>query len=398
MQPIPTLRPDFRDLVEDQTSPVAKMVLALARRGEATATELAGDVAMARSSVSALLTDLRQKNVVLETDRRQSGVGRPTTMHSLHPELGTAAGVLLGLGEIRLSLCDVTHTVLTDETFLIDAAYTPEDALTLVHGALIRHCASLGKTVSSLIGVGLAVSAPVTKEGVVLFSSSLPGWSGVEIGSAFARRLGCPVHVENESHCGALAEMIWGAAKGEPDFAMFKFDLGVGGAVVIDGVLRRGANGCGGEFGHLTLDPKGPLCGCGNRGCLSTYTSGSHILLAVGKKSGRPLALADFVKEAREGNRSYRRLLEDAAEMAGHGVAMIGTALNPPLFLITGGLAQAGPLFLDPLRESYVKNTFCKQSALLPEQRTRIEPGFFLGNDNVLGAAALVLRQLSRTA
>ncbi|MFO1201603.1 MAG: ROK family protein [Tabrizicola sp.] len=231
-----------------------------------------------------------------------------------------------------------------------------------------------------------------------MFGSILPSWSGVKVGEVFHRRLGCPVHVDNESHCGALSEMTWGSARGELDFVMFKFDLGTGGAIVLDGQLRRGANGCGGEFGHMTVDPRGALCRCGNRGCLETLVGGSYLLQMAHEATGQELTLPEFVKEARAGHTGFRRLIEDAGSAAGLAVGLIGSALNPPLFLITGGLALAEDLFLAPLRASFERHTLCRPSLLPENQRPVIKPGQFLSNDNVLGAAALVLRQLAQVA
>lgn len=386
----------FKDLVSVHGSPVAQMLIALASRGEASAADLVAETQMSRASVSTLLSDLRKSNVVLDVERRQNGMGRPTQMHSLNPNIGTAAGVLLGLGEIRVSLCDVSHQVLTDERIDIDEDYSPVRAAEAVAAILHAHCAEVGLRIQDLIGVGLAVSAPVAADGSVMFGSILPNWSGVKIGAVFHDQLGCAIHVDNESHCGALSEMTWGAAKDATDFVMFKFDLGTGGAVVIDGVLRRGANGCGGEFGHLTIDPGGALCRCGNRGCLETLVGGSRLLQLAHDATGRTLSLPEFVNEARNGNAGYRRLIEDAGSNAGLAVGLIGSALNPPMFLITGGLAAAGDLFLEPLRAAFERHTLCRPSLLPESQQPKILPGNFLNNDNVLGAAALVLRQVSR--
>jgi predicted NBD/HSP70 family sugar kinase len=197
---------------------------------------------------------------------------------------------------------------------------------------------------------------------------------------------------------GALYEMTWGEAKGEADFVMFKFDLGSGGAVVMDGRIRRGANGFGGELGHMTIDPRGALCRCGNRGCLDTFTGGALLLQQAQRATGQSLTLSQFVNEAQAGHLGYRRLIEDAAEHAGIGLGIIGSALNPPMFLITGGLARAGDLFLAPMRASYDRHTLSRQSLLPEGQQTRIFAGSSPDNDNVLGAAALVLRQVAQVA
>lgn len=389
----PNSLPDFHSLITPADTPSARLVRALALKGEATAAELVAETRLSRSAVSTALGDLRNAKVVLDIDTRQAGMGRPTLLHGLHPGLGVCGGVLLGLDEIRLSLCDVTHSVLTDESVPMRRDYAPQDAANTVHATLQRHCAALGIAVEALIGVGLAVSAPVSPEGVVLSGSILPTWNGVALGPLFASVLGCPVHAENESNCGAFAEMMWGAAKGESDFVLVKLDLGIGGAIVENGRLLTGARGAAAEFGHLTMDPRGALCRCGNRGCLETIAGASALLRQAETVTGRPVELAEFVQEARRGHPGFRRLLDDAADMAGWGIGLIGTVLNPPLFVISGGLAQAGEPFVAKLRDSYLRHTVRLNNEA---EATRFVIGRYLSNDTVLGGVSLVLRQERR--
>ncbi|MCX7670015.1 MAG: ROK family protein, partial [Anaerolineae bacterium] len=146
------------------------------------------------------------------------------------------------------------------------------------------------------------------------------------------------------------------------------------------------------------VNPRGALCRCGNRGCLETLAGGSCPLQMAREATGQQLTLHEFVKEARAGQTGFRRLIEDAGHAAGLALGLIGSALNPPMFLVTGGLALAADLFFAPLLASYERHTLCRPSLLAEHQRTRIMPGHFLSNDNVLGAAALVLRQISRVA
>ena len=388
--------PRFKDIA-NRSTPLGKALIAIAIRGEASAADLVADTGMSRSSVSGILAELRGSGAVLDVDA-QRGIGRPTLVHALNPALGVFAGVLLGLGEIRVILCDAAREVLAHEHILLNVGYTPDEGAAITAEVLTRMCAGLNIVTTDLVGTGLAVSAPISPEGTVLYGGIFPSWNGVAIGAIFAQVLGCPIHVDNESHCGALYEMSWGAARGESDFVMFKFDLGTGGAIVIDGKIRRGANGFGGELGHLTIDTRGMLCLCGNRGCLDTFTGGHMLLAEAARTLGHPISLPDFVAEARSGHLGHRRLIEAAGEYAGIGLGMLGSSLNPPMFLITGGLALAGELFLAPMRASYERHTLCRPSQLPESQKTRFVTGTSPATDNVLGAVALVLRQEGRVS
>lgn len=388
-----TMLPRFLDLIESADTPAARISRALARRGQATASVLVADTGLSRSVVSSTLTALRGSDVVLDMDTRQTGMGRPTLVHGLNPKLGVGAGILLGLEEIRVSLCDVTHSFLIDESVPVARDYSPEMAADVVRATLTRHCTSLGITIADLIGVGFAVSAPVSPKGVILAGSILPRWHGISVGELFGPALGCPIHAENESNCGALAELMWGAAQGEDDFLMVKFDLGIGGAIIRHGEVDRGAWGAAGEFGHITLDPRGTICRCGNRGCLETFAGGALLTRQAETFVGHPVTMNELVEGAEKGKGGFRRLLEDAADMAGWGLGLIGTVLNPPMFLLAGGLAQSQALFNTRLQESYRRHTMHFPD---PSLEPRFVQGKFLSNDTVLGGMSMVLRQEAR--
>lgn len=389
----------IKELFEDGSSPAGRIVRAIAAIGAATATQLVQSTGLARSTVSTLLTELKDSGVVLDVDTKSNGFGRPSQLLSLNPVAGRCAGVLLGLGEIRIAICDLAHTVLSDVWFAMRNDYTPEEAAECVRDSLEKQCATLGVEISDLLGVGLAISAPVSYEGEILNGSILPTWCGTNIADVFATQISCPIHVENESHCGALAEMTWGAAVGEPDFVLFKFDLGIGGAVVLDGTVQRGAHGYAAEFGHMSLDPRGPLCRCGNRGCLETFAGAFQLMRYAEQASGEPVGIEQFVERARSGDPGYRRLVEDAAEMAGWGMGLTYTILNPPLFIIAGKLAEVGDLFIGALEKSFSRHSVAPPPHAPDKRRPRFVVGTFRGNDDtVMGAVALVLRQHGRIA
>lgn len=390
---------NINNLFLDQDSPAGRLVRGLAALGAATAGQLVRPTGLGRSTVSTVVSELRDADIVIDVEVKANGFGRPSQLLSLNPASGRCAGVLLGLGEIRIVICDLTHAVLSDVWIPIRRDYTPEEAADQVKASLTAQCASLGLTISDLLGVGLAISAPLSYDGKVLNGDVLPTWGGVDLAEIFSSRIGCPLHAENESHCGALAEMTWGAAVGEKDFVLYKFDLGVGGAIVRDGVVYRGISGAAAEFGHIVLDPQGSLCRCGNRGCVQTFVGGFHLARHAEAFSGQPVTIDQFIERAREGRLGYKRLIEDAAEKAGWGMGITSSILNPPLFIIAGKLATIGKPFLEPLERSFARHTLP-----LPEHAPGVHaPRFvvarFLGNDDtVMGAVALVLRQHGRIA
>lgn len=385
---------EFRELFVDREAPAGRIVRAIAATGSVSATQLVKSTGLARSTVSTVLTDLKDRGFVLEGETRSAGFGRPTQLVSLNPTQGFCAGVLFGLGEVRVAVCDLAHTVVSDFWFEMPRDYTPSDAAARVRAQLEQECAKLGIRTTDLLGVGLAVSAPVSYEGEVLNGSILPTWCGIDIAEVFSSEIDCPIYAENESHCGALAEMTWGAAVGEPNFVLFKFDLGVGGAVVIDGTVHRGAFGNAAEFGHISLNPHGPLCRCGNRGCLETYAGGFNLIRLAEQATGEKVSIETFIDRVRGGDAAYRRLVDDAAEMAGWGMGITSTILSPPLIVIAGKLASIGEIFMTALERSFARHAVQPPAHAPHIRNPRIVAGKFLGNDDtVLGAVALVLHQ-----
>ena len=184
----------------------------------------------------------------------------------------------------------------------------------MVKSAIAQSYEENGLPVAGLLGVGVSVSGPVSRDGVVLRASMVPTWAGVNIRDVFGPVLEQPIFADNESNCSAIAELMWGAAVGHDDFVLFKIDLGVGGAIVQHGRLVTGIAGGAGEFGHISIDPGGDLCRCGNRGCLELYASFTRPLEQISRVVRRQVTMDDVITMAEAGrrqgvadDRGYRR-------------------------------------------------------------------------------------------
>jgi predicted NBD/HSP70 family sugar kinase len=213
----------------------------------------------------------------------------------------------------------------------------------------------------------------------------------------FEQELERPIFADNASKCSAIAEMTWGAAVGVDDFVYVLLDLGIGGAIVNQGRILHGVAGAAGEFGHMTIDPNGELCRCGNRGCWELYAGFKGAATMASKRFGRPMGIFDVIALAEQGDVGSRRLIEDAGEAAGRGLALVGAAINPELILIGGKLARAGPMFFHPLEANFDKYALVKRGDVAAEARTRIVPATMIENGACMGAVGLVLRHFGRS-
>ncbi len=375
-----------------------RILRAMRAQGPLSAADLARATGLARSTVSTALAGLRKSGIVVDalSVPGARGVGRPSSALTLNPEAGTCVGLHLSLEDVRLVLADVSHSVISERTIPLSRDYPPEAAVAAARDALAEAYAGAGLPPAGLIGVGVSVSGPVAPDGTMHRASILPGWAGLNIRDLFAPAFERPIFADNESNCAAIAEMTWGAAVGEPDFVLFKIDLGVGGAIVANGRLVKGVAGGAGEFGHVSLDPEGELCRCGNRGCLEIAASFARPLAELSRVTGRPVDMDEAIRMAEAGDAGALRLIEETAERAGRGLAMAGTILNPPLILIGGRMALAGDMLMAPLTRAYERQALIKTRGLPPGQRTRITLGRFTETDSLLGAVGLVLRDVGR--
>ncbi len=195
---------------------------------------------------------------------------------------------------------------------------------------------------------GLGLPAPVVNN-VVRSSAIFPGWEDVDSSATAAAVLGVPVQVENDANLGALAEHRQGEGRGHSSLVYVKIASGVGAGIIINNELFHGADGTAGELGHLTVDEQGPMCRCGSRGCLETYTSAEHIARLVSPTLPE-VTLQEVVDEATRGTVSAQRALEDAGLHLGWALASVVNLLNPSVIIVGGRMAGAGELLLEPAR------------------------------------------------
>ena len=392
---------ELKSLLAERTqdTPTGRVVRTLSERGTLSATQIAQLTGLAKSTVSTVLAELRRTDMVVEVAGDTArGVGRPAKALTLNPLAGTCIGILIGQTEIQLTLADVSHSVLFDRTVELDLDYRPADAQGIVRDLIDEAYRGQRLRRSGLLGVGIAMGGPVNPvNGTVIRAGGMPVWAGVDLREFFGPMFeGLPIFCDNESNCSAIAEMTWGAAKGHDDFIVYTLGLGVGGAVVVGGKVMRGIAGGAGEFGHMMLDPKGPLCRCGNHGCLEAYANFRDPLAEAERHFGRDLRVGEVVDMAIAGDPVCRELIARTAEAGGHGLGLIGSVFNPSLVVVSGRLAGAGDILMRPLAESFERHTLIKHDDVPATARTVLRPSSFADNGACMGAVGMVLRHHGR--
>ncbi len=213
--------------------------------------------------------------------------------------------------------------------------------------------------------VGVGVPGLVTRSGVLRAAPNLDGVADFAVGELLSDRFGSDVHVDNDATCATVAEWLLGAGRGTDDMMLITLGTGIGGGAVTNGGLVRGANGFAGEFGHMVVDPTGPMCPCGRRGCWERYASGSGLAMlardaATGHRlrgvvrhaGGDPQAVrGEHVQAAaREGDPEALAVIDEFSRWVALGLANLTNALDPELFVLGGGLAAGSDLYLEPIR------------------------------------------------
>jgi glucokinase len=255
--------------------------------------------------------------------------------------------------------------------------------------------------------VGVAAAGFVDSErSTILYSPNL-SWRNEPFKAELASRLGIPVFIENDANAAGWAEYRFGAGRGVKHMIMLTIGTGVGGAIIVDGHMVRGGFGIAAELGHINVVPDGVLCGCGQRGCLESYGSGTALLKAAKQlvASGAPEAkrLAELESEvgSLSGVEVYRAIQErDSGALAlltelgtalGRAVASLVAVLDPELVVIGGGVSAAGDLLLEPIRKAYLEHLPAR--GFRPE--LRIEAATLVNDAGVVGAADLARIELT---
>jgi len=280
-----------------------------------------------------------------------------------------AIGVDLGGTNLRIAAVDEQGRLMEKVTLGTKTVLGRDHVLNDMCEA-IRHASDKYKGAGELLGVGIGVPGIIDMQtGMMRESPNLPGWADYPVRSEIEKRLGAPVILENDANVAALGEKWLGAGRHVGDMAMLTLGTGVGGGLVLGGKIWHGMTGMAGEFGHMTVDPEGQLCGCGNHGCLEQYASATAIMrmaremIASGDAPGlAKAASADAEFSAREiynlaiqGDEQARRVFRRVGRALGIALATMVNGLNLEMYVIGGGVCRAweafSPTIFEELRQ-----------------------------------------------
>jgi glucokinase len=276
---------------------------------------------------------------------------------------------------------------------------TPRGSEALVDD-LLDVVALLRAEVPGVVAVGVGLPGLVDRSGALRFAPNLPGVVELPVGAMASAATGLPVVVDNDATCATWAEHLVGAARGAADVLLVTLGTGIGGGLVLDGRLARGANGFAGEIGHMVVDADGIACVCGRRGCWERYASGSGLgrMAREAAEAGRGVRMVDLAggnpdlvrgehatAAALEGDREAMAVVDRFAGWFAIGLANLVHVLDVQTCVIGGGLVEAGDVVLGPIRRQFVDRVFA------PEHRPAVDivPAQLGERAGAIGAALL---------
>ncbi|WP_062070844.1 ROK family transcriptional regulator [Demequina sediminicola] len=364
-----------------------RLLDAIRQFGSITQVEIAQATGLSPATVSGIVKDLLAAGIV-ET-RHTIRSGRRAQMVTLAHKTGLLVGLHVTERSLRVAVADSRFEFLERRVLPLPDDHRHDTTLDRAAVMVAELVDGLGSGLTEVLGIGIGVPAPVDPAtGAISVAGILRGWEGIPLGEVLGRRLGVPVTVDNDANLGALGEVRFGAGRGISNLLYIRASHGVGSGVIVEGAIHHGHRGLAGEIGHALVDPQGPICRCGSRGCLITVC-GSHALVDSLRQSHGPLTLADVLTYAEQGDPGCQQVVMDAGAAIGLVAANAAVAVGPSVVLMGGELAAAGDLLMAPIEEAMRRRVPVSQAPAVEVRANQ------LGEDAELYGALAVAADLS---
>ena len=257
-------------------------------------------------------------------------------------------------------LCVVIDVDISNEPEIIRELRYPTPHASQLVDTLTKLAEELGEVETVSVGVpGL-----ITLDGVMRASPNIPGSIDVAVKSELTARLGRPIWVDNDGNASALAEWRYGAGRGARNMWMVTLGTGIGGGHVVNGAVQRGVNGFAGEIGHMVVNPDGPRCTCGRKGCWEVYASGRGLRMLANGEPGESV-----IERARQGDADAVAVLEAFARWVAIGISNLTNVSDPDLIVIGGGVSEDADIIMPMLQRWFVETLYSPEQRQHPELR-----------------------------
>jgi len=394
------------DLVDGTTlmlEPIeAAVVTAIRRQGPLSRSDISEQLDYSRASVTGIVGRMIDARILTEAGEGKSAGGRRPFLLDLNPNLGYVVGVDIGATSVDVALADFRGIILERACEPADVRGRPEAFLNHVADLINALLARRGASAAQVIGIGVGVPGPVEfLSGVLIAPPLMPLWEGFPIKSFMRGRFPqARVVVDNDVNIMAKGEHQAGAGKGMDSFLFIKIGTGIGCGIISHGEVYRGADGAAGDVGHICVDYNGPVCHCGNQGCLEVMAAGPAIaaegrvraeagesaFLAARLAERGALTAEDVGDAAAAGDRAALEIIRRSGRMIGGVLATLVNFYNPQAVFIGGGVANIGHGLLSAIRQATLR-----RATALSTRRLRVEYSQLGEDAGVIGGIWLAL-------
>ncbi|MBF8185180.1 ROK family transcriptional regulator [Nonomuraea sp. K274] len=349
--------------------------------------QIAARTRLTAQTVSVIVRRLLEDGLVVEDGSEPSSGGKPRRILRVDARAGYAVGVHFDPGEISCVLADLAGRPVTRLHLPVRAGLPPDTVVKQMARAARRMLKAAGVPDEKVLGVGLACPGPLDADGVMVSPPRLPGWDQVPIRSLLREHTQFPVTVDNDATAAAIGERWAGIARSTPSFAYLYLGTGIGGGIFLDNQVYRGRSLNAAEFGHITVEPDGPACYCGNRGCVEAVCCPSAIEAAMSDVSpGGPAGHAAICAAAACGEPVARAVIERVAGRLADAAVSVVNMLDIDLLVLGGpALRDVGEIYREVIARAVSSRSLARRL-----HAVRVETSPIAADAAAIGAATLV--------
>lgn len=379
---------------------------AIREAGAISRADLAKQTGLHPATLTHITRELIERGLVEEAGFGESHVGRRSSLLRIHSQIGNIIAVRLSRHDIQGLLTDLDMHKTTSHTVTSSFLSHPIDITLPTLLELIETLISKsGVDRETILGIGICAPGPLdARRGVLIAPPNFPGWVSSPIRQIVGEKTGFTTFLDNDANGAALAEKWFGACRDMDNFVYLLIEDGVGGGLVVNGDIYRGQHDIAGEIGHMTIDRNGPVCDCGNIGCLELYASPRAVearvrqTLMTGRNSplrervGSDLERITFelvAEAAHQGDAIAREAVLETAQALGVAVVNTINAFDPQAVVLGGKIGLVGDLILPVIQENVERRAISRREQQVPVILSELG-----ANAPVVGAFSLVLREL----
>jgi glucokinase-like ROK family protein len=384
----------------------AEVMRAIRRQGSISRTEISNITGWSKAKASQEIRNLVHKGYLLEIGEGVSQGGRRPQIIRINDQLGYIVGIDIGATSLEIAVADVAGKISHRRLEAADVRMKPEVLLDRCIEIIKDMINALSSSTDRILGIGVGVPGPVNfARGVLVAPPLMPDWENFLIRDYFKQAFPSSfVVVDNDVNIMALGEQRAGDGANIDHFIYVKIGTGIGAGIVSNGKIHRGSDGCAGDIGHICVNKQGPLCSCGNTGCLEAMAAGpaiaakamqaahngtSPVLGRMLKSNGGFLSPEDVNAACREGDQAALDIIRESGQMVGDVLASLVNFFNPSHIFIGGGISNFGNHLLVSIRRAILKRSLPLATTHLSIMFSRMGP-----DSGITGAVALALDYL----